>query len=126
MGRPKSIHRKAQCFPDGVADIYARSLSGGDGGLPDYPVISGGVVTNGTLRCSLRFREKKVGLTRYYAALNEDIQIDKIIVTLFNPAVSRLDVVVIGAELYQIRQIQNTAGEYPETMDLSLERIDEV
>ena len=124
--RNKGNHRNAQRFPDGVVRIYARTLSGGAGDLPTRPEIIDGAVSGATLRCELRFREKKVGATRYYAALHEDIRIDKVIVTLLNPSVSRLDVAVIGDDLYQISQIQDTAGEYPETMDLSLERIDEV
>lgn len=126
MSRPKSIHRNAQRFPDGVVKIYARTLSGGVGDLPTRPEIIDGAVSGATLRCELRFREKKVGATRYYAALHEDILIDRVIVTLLNTSVSRLDVAVIGGTMYEIKQIQDTAGEYPETMDLSLERIDEV
>ena len=118
--------KRPPCFPDGIVTIYARNPAKGDGDLPDLPAISRGVVSDATKRCVLRFREKKVGITRYYEALHEDILVARVVQTLFNPSVSRLDAAVIGEEMYSIRQIQRSEDVDPPVMDLTLERIDAV
>lgn len=118
--------KRPPCFPDGIVTIYARNPAKGDGDLPDLPAISGGVVSDARKRCVLRFKEKKVGLTRYYEALHEGILADRLVQTLFNPGVSRLDAAVIGEEIYSIKQIQQSEDVDPPVMDLTLERIDAV
>ena len=114
------MKRKHEGFPDGIAVIYDNQHRGGVGDIPRDSLV---------LRHKLRYRERTVGINRYYAALQDNSRIDRMIRCLRKDDVSVLDVVNIitsgsGDKYYRITQIQYPEDTEPAVMDISLERID--
>ncbi len=114
------MKRKHEGFPDGIAVIFDNLYQGGVGDLPKDKLA---------LRYKLRFRERTVGINRFYAALQDNGRIDRMIRCPRKDDVSVLDVVNIissGSDdkYYRIAQIQYPEDTEPAVMDISLERID--
>ena len=114
------MKRKHEGFPDGIAVIYDNQHRGGVGDIPKGSLV---------LRHKLRYRERTVGINRYYAALQGNSRIDRMIRCLRKDDVSVLDVVNVitsGSDdkYYRIAQIQYPEDTEPAVMDISLERID--
>jgi len=112
--------QKIQTFNDGICNIYYVRNVAVPGGMPKEELrlkIS-----------SLRYKERTVGMSRYWAAMQAHVKVDLVIRVPYTPlrmeAVSTQDVVVLhtGAQ-YRIVQIQKPEDTYPPVMDLSLERL---
>lgn len=103
-----------QTYNDGVAKIYSVSTSGN---MPRKEL---------TLRLtnSLPYEERMVGMSRYWAALQEQTRIERLLRMPRNDAVEREDVVIpIDGQQYVIKQIQYPPDVEPKSMDLSLEKV---
>lgn len=75
----------------------------------------------------LRYAERVVGVTRFWAARQHDVQIDKVIRVGRAENVSTQDVAVLeSGDQYSILQIQYVQDVQPPSMDLSLQRRTEV
>ena len=114
------MKKKHESFQSGLAVIYDNQNRGGIGNYPKDKLV---------LRYKLRYRERTVGINRYYAALQDNSRIDRMIRCLRKDDVSVLDVVNIitsGSDdkYYRIAQIQYPEDTEPAVMDLSLERIE--
>lgn len=114
------MKRKHEGFPDGIAVIYDNQNRGGVGNYPVDKLVE---------RHRLRFRERTVGINRFYAALQDAGRIDRLIRCLRKDDASVLDVVEIisssgGGRYYRIAQLQYPEDTEPAVMDISLERID--
>lgn len=114
------MKRKHEGFPDGIAVICDNQYRGGVGDIPKDSLVQ---------RHRLRYRERTVGINRFYAALQDNSRIDRMIRCLRKDDVSVLDVVNIitsGSDdkYYRIAQIQYPEDTEPAVMDISLERID--
>jgi len=77
---------------------------------------------------SLRYKERTVGMSRYWAAMQANVKIDMVIRVPYVPikakAISTQDIAIpIDGEQYRIVQIQKPEDIYPPVMDLSLERL---
>ena len=113
------LKAKFQSFPDGVVSVYKV----GDVALPgDMP--KEGLV----LQQTLRYKERTVGLTRYYQALQNNIKVDFVIRCpevrgLSEKATDILVAILIDGQQYKVMQIQYIEDAKPPSMDLSLERI---
>ena len=115
------LKAKFQSFPDGLASIYKV----GDVSLPGDMPIDGLV-----LKQSLRYKERTVGLNRYYAALQNDIKVDFVIRCpevrgLSEKAADILVAILIDGQQYKVMQIQYIEDAQPPSMDLTLERVGE-
>lgn len=107
---------KRESFPDGIAVIYDNQNRGGVGNYPVDKLVE---------RHRLRFRERTVGVSRFYAALQDNSRIERMIRCPRMDDVSVLDAVrIVGGEHYRIVQIQYPEDVSPAVMDISLERID--
>lgn len=109
-----------QTFNDGVASIYSVSNIAPPGGMPK----EGLKLKIG----SLRYKERTVGMSRYWAAMQANVRVDMVIRVPCAPvrltAISTQDVVIpVDGEQYRIVQIQKPEDMYPPVMDLSLERL---
>lgn len=115
------IKAKYQSFEDGVVSIYKVS----DIALPgDMPVD--GLV----LKQSLRYKERTVGLNRFYSALQNNIKVDLVIrcPEVRGLSESTNDILVaipIDGQQYKVMQIQYIEDSKPPSMDLTLERLGE-
>lgn len=109
--------RITQSYRDGVVRIYAVT----DGAAPGYqpqPVL--------TLLETLFYQERRVGLQRYYAGRQAQVEVERVIRTQIRPAVNPQCVAVTedGVQ-YGIELVQQVQDVYPPSMDLTLVRIDQ-
>jgi len=113
--------RKRQSFPDGIVNVYKVT----DIALPgDMPVD--GLV----LKQTLRYKERTVGMGRYYAAMQNNIKVDFVIRCpevrgLSEKSTDILVAILIDGQQYKIMQIQYPEDVNPPVMDMSLERLGE-
>lgn len=110
--------RITQSYRDGVVRIYAVT----DGAEPGYqprPVLA-------PLLETLFYQERRVGLQRYYAGRQAQVEVERVIRTQLRPAVNPQCVAVTedGVQ-YGIELVQQVQDVYPPSMDLTLVRIDQ-
>ena len=113
------LKTKFETFNDGVVSLYKVT----DLALPgDLPVE--GLV----LKQTLRYKERTVGLTRYYAALHEDIKVDFVIRCpevrgLSEKNTDILVAILIDGQQYKVVQLQYIEDAQPPSMDITLTRL---
>ena len=109
--------RITQSYRDGVVRIYAVT----DGAAPGYqprPVL--------TLLETLFYQERRVGLHRYYAGRQAQVEVERVIRTQLRPAVNPQCVAVTeDDEQYGIELVQQVQDVYPPSIDLTLVRIEQ-
>jgi len=113
--------RKRQSFPDGVVSFYKVT----DIALPGDLPIEGLV-----LKQTLRYKERTVGMSRFYQAMQNNIKVDFVIRCpevrgLSEKATDILVAILIDGQQYKVMQIQYPEDVEPPVMDLSLERLGE-
>ncbi len=113
--------QKTQTFNDGVVNIYSIENIASPGDMPKDKLVL--KVSN------LRYKERTVGMRRFWTALQNNVKVDMIIRVPCTPmklaAISTQDIVIpTDGKQYQIVQIQKPEDIYPPVMDLSLERVD--
>ena len=73
---------------------------------------------------TLRYDEQRTGVTRFYAAKQNNIQIDRVIRCPAVPGIDSQDVAVTEDGLqYRIEQIQTVDNIWPACVDISLSKI---
>lgn len=109
---------KTQTYNDGVVSIYTVSDVSQPGGMP---------VDALTLKEALRYEERTVGLTRFYAAMQNNVNIKYVLRCPRIRSVSTQDVAVpVDGKQYKIVQIQYPQDVEPPSMDLTLEELSPV
>lgn len=110
--------RITQSYRDGVVRIYAVT----DGAAPGYqprPVLA-------PLLETLFYQERRVGLQRYYAGRQAQVEVERVIRTQLRPAVNPQCVAVTeDDEQYGIELVQQVQDVYPPSIDLTLVRIEQ-
>lgn len=105
-----------QTFNDGVLHIYSVENVAESGNMPKDGLKA--KVKN------IRYAERTVGMGRYWTAMQEHVQITRLIRAQKIENVNVHDVVVIKGKQYKIVQIQYVQDTSPPCMDLSLERLE--
>lgn len=110
----------AESFMDGIAVISDNTAKNGVGNIPREKL---------TEKCRLRFREKTVGMNRFYSALQNNSLIERMIRCPKRDDVSVFDIVQLipggtDRDYYKIAQIQYPEDVNPPVMDIALERVD--
>ena len=105
---------KTQTFNDGIIKIYKVTDTADNGKKP---------VEKLTLKNTLRFHERTVGITRFYSAMQANKKVDRVIRCQKLPTISTLDRAEIGGIYYDITQIQYLEDVEPPCMDLTLSLI---
>ncbi len=110
--------RITQSYRDGVVRIYAVT----DGAAPGYqprPVLA-------PLLETLFYQERRVGLQRYYAGRQAQVEVERVIRTQLRPAVNPQCVAVTedGVQ-YGIDMVQQLTDVWPASMDLTLTKIEQ-
>jgi hypothetical protein len=101
-------------FTDGYVQIFDVTNAAAAGNTP---------VASLTPKVELRFKERTVGVQRFYAALQENVTVSRLLRCPAIMSVSTQDVAQVdGDEFYKIRQVQYPENVTPRVMDLSLER----
>lgn len=112
-------HKVTQSFNDGLVTIYNTK----DIAKPGYtPVIQ-----LATKKASLRYEEKRLGINRYNSALQNQVEIERVIRSPRMDGITTQDVAITeDGRQYTITMIQTTENIYPPSMDISLTRIDQM
>ncbi len=107
----------SQSYNDGVVTVYAVTDSGPPGGLP---------VEKPVKKVVLRYEERRLGLQRYYAGKQNQVEVERVLRTPRRRDVSSQDLAVTedGVQ-YRIDLVQSAADVFPPSMDLTLTRIDQ-
>lgn len=104
---------EAQTFCDGIVSIVKEEKTANGGLRP----------TTTDVPCwSLRFQERKVGITRYYEALRADVKV-AMVIRVPRVSITTQHVAVIGTQRYRIVQVQAVTDVSRPCLDLSLEVI---
>lgn len=107
----------SQGYPDGVVTIYAVTDAAEPGKKP---------VEHLTQRVKLRYAERKLGVQRYYAGRQNQVEIERVIRVPQTRQVGTQDVAVTeDGRRYRIDMVQAAVGVYPPSADLTLVRIDQ-
>lgn len=110
------IRQQQQTFNDGVVKIYEVTDISAPGDKP---------VEGLSHKLTLRYRRRTVGMSRYYTAMQANVQVDKMIRCQAHEDISSQDIAIIGATQYRIGQIQYPEDVVPPVMDLSLSKLEQ-
>ncbi|WNX85251.1 hypothetical protein RWV98_02955 [Agathobaculum sp. NTUH-O15-33] len=100
------IQNKKQTFNDGIVKVYA---------VDDQDRL--------TLKETLRFHRRTVGIKRYYTAMQVSQKVDAVLRCPFRDSVAALDMALIGDVQYRIDFVQYPEDAAPPVMDLTLQKI---
>ena len=111
----------SQSYNDGVCKIYKVENTALPGDMPVDGLV---------LKQTLRYKERTVGLNRFYQAMQNNIKVDFVIRCpevrgLSEKATDILVAIPIDGQQYKVMQIQYIEDAEPPTMDLTLERLGE-
>lgn len=106
----------SQTFNDGVVEIFSAS----DIAAPGYKPVE-----KLTLKNSLRYEERRLGIQRYYASKQAQAEVERVIRVPRIKGISSQDKArTEDGVLYGIEMVQ-TAETYPPALDLTLKRIEQ-
>ena len=102
----------SQTFNSGIAQIYRLEDQAEPGYKPDLKPV---------YLATLRYEEQRLGVTRFYAAQQNNIQIEKVIRIPAGAPVAAQDVVVTedGVQ-FDVNLVQTVPGVWPASLDLTL------
>lgn len=110
------MKQKTQKFNDGVVNIYKVDNTSQAGNKPKEGL---------TLKVGpLRYEERTVGMSRYWTAMQDEVQIDYMIRVPKIKTISSQDIAIIDDKQYKITQVQYINDVNPPSIDLSLERLE--
>lgn len=114
----RADNRVTQTYNSGYAVVYTLT----DVARPGYAPVEAL-----TRKIRVDYEERRVGVTRFYEAAQNQIRIDRLIRTPRVEAVSTQDVIVLNGDgvQYRIDQVQTVDGIFPPSMDLTLTRIEQ-
>lgn len=102
----------SQSYSSGIVTVY-RVTDGAKPGFAPVPVLE--------RKAALRYEELRVGLTRYYQARQNQVQVEKVIRVPKGADVSPQDVAVTeDGRQYRIDQVQLVQDVWPVSLDLTL------
>lgn len=102
----------SQSYNDGLVTIYRLT----DGGKPGYlpQPLPSKIVT-------LHYAEMRLGLTRYYAAKQNNVQVERVLRVPRGANIAAQDIAVTeDGQEYDIDLIQSVDGIWPPSLDLTL------
>ena len=109
------IQRKSTTYNDGSVQIYKLTNTARPGGMPVDGLV---------LKRTLRYKERTVGITRYYKALQDNALIKYVLRCPRHRDVSSQDVAIPNdGRQYRIKQVQYPEDVEPPSMDLTLEEV---
>ena len=107
--RPK--HEITQSYNDGVVTIYRADDSAKPGYRPEVKL---------TKKMSLRYEEQRLGIQRYYAALQNQIKVSRVIRCPEQDVTTQDIAVTEDGRQYRIDLVQAVGNIRPQSMDLTL------
>lgn len=105
----------SQTFNDGVVKICTVTDTASPGHLPVEKLEE---------RALLHYEERKVGIKRYYTALQNNVQVERVLRVPRAVPISNQDVAVTeDGTAYAIEMVQTVEDIYPPCLDLTLKRV---
>lgn len=102
----------SQNFNNGIATIYRMVDQAAPGYKPDLKPV---------YVAALRYEEQRLGVTRFYAAQQNNVQIEKVIRIPAGAPVAAQDVVVTEDGFqFDVDLVQTVPGVWPASLDLTL------
>lgn len=105
-----------QDYNDGIVTIYAAADSAQPGYQPK-PTL--------TKKCALRYDEQRVGIQRYYEAMQNQVQVERVLrvprVKITNQDIAETE----DGVKYRIDLVQTVDLVYPPSLDLTLTRYEQ-
>ena len=106
-----------QGYNDGIVTIYTQTDSAQPGRQP-VPTL--------TKKATLRYEEQRLGIQRYYSALQNQIQVERVIRVPRAGQITNQDVAETEDGVkYRIDMVQTVDLVYPSSLDLTLTRYDQ-
>lgn len=113
---PNRPHKAiSQTFNDGAVTICTVTDSAELGKRP---------VAKLTKRVLLHYEERKLGINRFYAAKQNNVQVERVLRVPKAIAIDTADAAITeDGTVYEIEQVQTVDGVYPACLDLTLKRM---
>ena len=109
-----------QCFDDGVVTVYAVTDAAAPGYQPKPQLVA-------PPKAVLRYEEQRLGLQRYYEALQNQIQVERVIRTPRHGQITNQDVAITeDGRQYRIDLVQTVQNVWPASQDLTLAKIEQI
>lgn len=110
-------HEVSQPYPDGVVTVCRVE----DVAKPGFQPVK-----RLAPKERLLYQERSLGLSRYYAGRQNQVEIQRVIRTPYRPEVSSQDVAVTqDGQQYRIDLVQRVQDVYPPSMDLTLAKVEQ-
>ena len=109
----------SQTFNDGILSVY---------GVTDAATPGRRPVRQRTLKVTLVFNERRVGVSRFYQSAQAQARIERVLrVPKSDTAIKAQDIVTVtGSDLiYLVEQMQSVPDVYPACLDLALSCVDQ-
>ena len=108
----------SQRYNDGVVRIYSVE----DTAAPGYAPVE-----TPTLKITLRYEERRLGITRYFSGQQNQMQIDRVLRVQRAGKITSQDIAVTeDGQNYRVNLVQSVPDVWPESMDLTLSKIEQV
>ena len=109
-----------QCFDDGVVTVYAVTDAAAPGYQPKPQLVA-------PPKAVLRYEEQRLGLQRYYEAMQNQIQVERVIRTPRHGQITNQDVAITeDGRQYRIDLVQTVQNVWPASQDLTLAKIEQI
>ena len=104
-----------QDYNDGIVTIYAVTDSAQPGYQP-MPTLAE--------KITLRYAEQRLGIQRYYAALQNQVQVERVIRTARAGDITTQDIAITeDGRKYAVYMVQSVQDVYPPSVDITLSKI---
>ena len=109
-----------QCFGDGVVTVYAVTDAAAPGYQPKPQLVK-------PPKAMLRYEEQRLGIQRYYEAMQNQIQVERVIRTPRYGQITNQDIAVTeDGRQYRIDLVQTGQNGGTASQDLSLVRSEQI
>ena len=111
----RGISKVSESFSDGIVKIYTVEDEARAGYQPKpYPM----------LKTTLRYAEQRMGIQRYYEAMQNQIQIERVIRVQRGIEINNQDIAVTeDGQEYRIDMVQSVSEVWPPSIDLTLAKV---
>ena len=108
------------CCADGVVTVYAVTDAAAPGYQPRPQLVQ-------PPKAVLRYEEQRLGLQRYYEAMQNQIQVERVIRTPRHGKITNQDVAITeDGPQYRIDLVQTVQNVWPASQDLTLAKIEQI
>lgn len=108
----------SQRYNDGVVRIYSVEDTASPGYAP---------VETPSLKITLRYEERRLGISRYFYGQQNQLQIDRVLRVQRAGKITSQDIAVTeDGQNYRVDLVQSVPDVWPESVDLTLSKIEQV